>query len=43
MLDRFHALFEEYKDRGPDADGEPLSLMFAEHPERSRAERLNRK
>lgn len=42
MLDRFHALFEEYKDRGPDADGEPLSLMFAEHPERSRAERLNR-
>lgn len=43
MLDRFHALFQEYKERGPDADGDPLSLMFAEHPERSRAERLSRK
>ena len=43
MLNRFHALFEEYKDRGPDADGVPISLMFAEHPERSRAERLTRR
>jgi predicted ArsR family transcriptional regulator len=43
MLNRFHALFEEYKDRGPDTDGAPISLMFAEHPERSRTERLSRK
>jgi len=34
MLDRFMALFEEYKDRAPDPDGEPISLLFAEHPER---------
>ena len=40
MLERFHTLFQEYKDRGPDVDGEPLSLMFAEHPERSRRDRL---
>jgi predicted ArsR family transcriptional regulator len=39
MSARFLALFEEYKDRGADADGEPISLMFAEHPERSLAER----
>ncbi len=43
MLDRFHAVFQEYKERGPDADGVPISLMFAEHPERSRAERISRK
>jgi DNA-binding transcriptional ArsR family regulator len=43
MLARFLALFEEYKERGPDPDGEPLSLMFAEHPERPRAERLSPK
>jgi predicted ArsR family transcriptional regulator len=43
MSDRFLALFEEYKDRGADPDGEPISLMFAEHPERSRAERLSRR
>jgi hypothetical protein len=40
MLTRFYTLFQEYKDRGPDPDGEPLSLMFAEHPERSRSDRL---
>ena len=39
MLERFAQLFEEYKDRPPDPDGEPLSLMFAEHPEHSRVER----
>jgi predicted ArsR family transcriptional regulator len=39
MSARFMALFEEYKDRPADADGEPISLMFAEHPERSRADR----
>ncbi|MDQ1552800.1 MAG: hypothetical protein QOD50_2222 [Actinomycetota bacterium] len=40
---RFLALFEEYKDRGADPDGEPISLMFAEHPERSRARRTSRR
>jgi DNA-binding transcriptional ArsR family regulator len=39
MLERFFALFVEYKDRGADPDGEPISLMFAEHPEKPRAER----
>ncbi|HEY1530162.1 MAG TPA: winged helix-turn-helix domain-containing protein [Galbitalea sp.] len=39
LVNRFHALFEEYKDRGPDPDGSPISLMFAEHPELPRAER----
>ncbi len=43
MLARFLALFEEYKDRGADPDGEPLSLMFAEHPEKPRSQRLNRR
>jgi hypothetical protein len=43
MLARFHALFQEYKERGPDADGVPISLMFAEHPERSRVERASRR
>ena len=43
MLDRFHALFEEYKDRGADPDGEPISLMFAEHPEKTRATRTSRR
>jgi DNA-binding transcriptional ArsR family regulator len=43
MSARFLALFEEYKDRGGDADGEPISLMFAEHPDRSRAQRTNRR
>jgi DNA-binding Lrp family transcriptional regulator len=39
MLERFYALFEEVKDWPADPDGEPLSLMFAEHPERTRAKR----
>jgi hypothetical protein len=30
---KFYALFMEYKDRPPDDDGTPISLMFAEHPE----------
>ncbi|MCU1550193.1 MAG: ArsR family transcriptional regulator [Glaciihabitans sp.] len=42
MMARFGALFQEYKEREPDADGRPLSLMFAEHPEISRAQRLGR-
>jgi DNA-binding transcriptional ArsR family regulator len=39
LLERFQALFEEFKDRPADADGEPLSLLFVEHPEIPRAER----
>jgi len=39
MSERFMALFEEYKDRPADPDGEPISLMYAEHPERSRTKR----
>jgi predicted ArsR family transcriptional regulator len=42
LLDRFQALFEEYAAREADIDGEPISLMFAEHPEISRAERRGR-
>jgi hypothetical protein len=42
MLGRFFALFEEYKERPADPDGEPISLLFAEHPERRRAEREKR-
>ena len=34
LLDRFQALFQEYIDRGPDPDGAPISLFFAEHPDR---------
>jgi predicted ArsR family transcriptional regulator len=36
---RFMALFEEYRDRPADPDGEPISLMFAEHPEHTRSKR----
>jgi DNA-binding transcriptional ArsR family regulator len=43
MSARFLALFEEYKDRGADPDGEPISLMFAEHPEKPRARRASRR
>ncbi len=39
MSKRFFALFDEYKDRPSDPDGEPISIMFAEHPERPRAQR----
>jgi DNA-binding transcriptional ArsR family regulator len=39
MMGRFVALFTEYKDRGPDDDGQPISLMLAEHPELPRARR----
>ncbi|MDQ4137482.1 MAG: ArsR family transcriptional regulator, partial [Actinomycetota bacterium] len=34
LLDRFQALFEEYAAREPDPDGSPISLFFAEHPDR---------
>ncbi len=36
---RFMALFEEYKDRPADPDGEPISLMLAEHPEHTGSKR----
>jgi predicted ArsR family transcriptional regulator len=39
LLDRFAAIFEDFKDRPADVDGEPLSLMFVEHPEVPRAQR----
>ncbi len=42
MLDRFADLFEEYKNRPTDPNGTPVSLLFAEHPELSRAERDRR-
>ncbi|MEJ1230314.1 MAG: helix-turn-helix domain-containing protein [Galbitalea sp.] len=42
MSERFLALFVEYKDRAADADGEPVSIMFAEHPEPPRAQRIGR-
>ena len=34
LLDRFQALFDEYAAREPDPDGTPISLFFAEHPDR---------
>ena len=34
LLDRIAAIFEEFIDRGPDADGDPISIFFAEHPDR---------
>ncbi len=43
MLERFYALFEEYRNRPSDTDGVPISLLFAEHPELSRAERDRRR
>jgi hypothetical protein len=42
LLSRVHTMFEEFKDMPADADGQPLSLMFAEHPEIPRAERRGR-
>jgi DNA-binding transcriptional ArsR family regulator len=34
LLGRFQALFDEYAAREPDSDGTPISLFFAEHPDR---------
>ena len=34
LLERFQALFDEYAARDPDPDGTPISLFFAEHPDR---------
>jgi DNA-binding transcriptional ArsR family regulator len=41
LLRRFHELFLEYKDRGPDDDGEPISLFFVEHPDLPPSRRAN--
>lgn len=42
LRDRFRALFQDYIDRGPDADGEPISIFFAEHPDRQQAPVIER-
>jgi DNA-binding transcriptional ArsR family regulator len=34
LLERLQALFEEYAAREPDPDGTPISLFFAEHPDK---------
>lgn len=34
LMDRIHAIFEEYIARGPDADGTAISLFFADHRDR---------
>jgi DNA-binding transcriptional ArsR family regulator len=39
MLDRVQAIFQEYVDRGPDPDGEPISIFFVEHPDLPRSQR----
>ena len=39
MLNRVQAIFQEYVDRGPDPDGEPISIFFVEHPDLPRSER----
>ncbi|HEY0260469.1 MAG TPA: winged helix-turn-helix domain-containing protein [Lacisediminihabitans sp.] len=33
LHDRFGELLTEFKERGPDADGRPISIMVAIHPE----------
>ena len=34
LADRINQLIVEFKDRGPDANGRPLSIMVAVHPEK---------
>ncbi len=34
LREKFRAIFQEYIARGPDADGEPISIFLAEHPDR---------
>ncbi len=33
LLTRVQAIFEEYIARGPDPDGDPISIFFVEHPD----------
>jgi hypothetical protein len=37
LNDRISQLLVEFKDRGPDADGRPLSIMVAVHPEQRKS------
>ena len=39
MLTRIQAIFQEYVDRGPDPDGDPISIFFVEHPDLPRSQR----
>src|ERR1041384_6857732 len=39
LLERVQAVFQDYIDRGPDADGDPISIFFVEHPDLPRAQR----
>lgn len=39
MLMRFGQLFEEYAQLDSDPDGEPISLMFVEHPDLPKSDR----
>jgi Mn-dependent DtxR family transcriptional regulator len=39
LLERFQALLQEYADRDADPDGEPISLLFVEHPDLPREQR----
>ncbi len=36
LLERVRALIDEYAQRDSDPDGEPISLFFAEHPDRAK-------
>lgn len=35
MMDRLHAILEEYASHGPDEDGKPTSIMLAHHRDRT--------
>lgn len=37
LTDRLNALANEFKERGPDSDGEPYSLFTAFHPDRTQS------
>lgn len=37
LQDRLRALLTEFSERPPDADGRPISIMIATHPERRRS------
>ena len=39
LLGRVQAIFQEYIDRGPDPNGDPVSIFFVEHPDLPRAQR----
>lgn len=39
LLERFHALLQEYAEADSDPDGLPISLFFVEHPDLPREQR----